>query len=573
MTNSSIDATAAAEHFLAGARDGGLRHVCISPGSRSTPLAVAALRTPGITTSIHLDERVGAFNALGRALASSTPVGLICTSGTAAANFLPAVSEAAMSNVGLIVMTADRPPEHQSWGVGQTFDQRGLYHRQVRTEITMPVGGDGGANFSHRAGWRAASEAIEEHGPIHVNWPFRLPVEPQDGPISAPPPLTEVTRSAKSANPSEVSSLRQALLDARSPLIIAGPATLPSASTTDAERLINAGARAGAPVLADALSGLRGVGGPALVPSPALLFGKGSPFATALSADLIIHLGQTPTAKATRLWWETQRATHVLIDPLNEWNDPSHLATHRYVSPAVELLEAATEALDQPQTHLDTWVSAGEKAAAAMQQTLTETSNLTEAAIAHAIGTTATGNDVIVASSSMPVRDIDMFVDISCPARVFANRGINGIDGVIATAAGITNARAATDNGGRTVVLIGDVALLHDVGGLLDAARHETPMTIVVPNNDGGGIFSMLPAKDALDAAVFDELLQTPHGTTFEFLASHPGITHTFATDIEAALAEAHTSPQTPITIIECSVSIEDRFSLQHAYTEVLAST
>ena len=142
MTSAPIDATAAAELFLSGARDAGLRHVCISPGSRSTPLAIAALRTPGLTTSVHLDERVAGFVALGNALASCQPTALICTSGTAGANYLPALSEANMSNVPLLALTADRPPEHWSWGVGQTFTQTGLYHQQVRAEFEMPVGGD-----------------------------------------------------------------------------------------------------------------------------------------------------------------------------------------------------------------------------------------------------------------------------------------------------------------------------------------------------------------------------------------------------------------------------------------------
>lgn len=559
----AIDATSAVEFFLAGARDAGMRHVCISPGSRSTPLAIAALRTAGLSTSIHLDERVSAFVALGRAAATGRPVGLICTSGTAAANFLPAVAEASLSHVPLIVMTADRPPEHQAWGVGQTFEQRGLYHRQVRHEFAMPVGGDGGENHAHRTGWRAVSTAVEQSGPVHINWPFRLSLEPGQGPQDIAPVFDERVPLRPFADPTEVESLTELLSNAENPVIIAGPQTLgPDANHTRsadaAERLCAAAYAAGVPILADALSGLRGPGRNALIAYPALATERAD--VDSLAADLVIHVGQTPTAKRIRLWWESLSATHVLIDPRSQWHDPSHLATHRFRSTPVALLAAALDDLTIAPDHLERWVTAGTTTARICAETRSASPTLDEPGIVAALSDHTTGDDLIVASSSMPVRDIDTYLPTDSAVQVYANRGVNGIDGVISTAAGIASARTAGGDRGRTFVLIGDVALIHDTGGVLDAARNGTRLTIVVPNNDGGGIFSFLPARNALDTETFDRLFQTPHGATFEFLASYPGVRHLFTDDLDATLADLDaTSAGEAVTIIEIATSSTER--------------
>ncbi len=579
MSNTPLDATAAVEHFLAGARDGGLTHICISPGSRSTPLAVAALRTPGITTSVHLDERVAAFHGLGRARASGTTVGLICTSGTAAANYLPAVSEAGMNNVPLLVVTADRPPEHQSWGVGQTFEQNGLYHNQVRAEFSMPVGGTGGAAFSQRAGWRAALTTIDQHGPVHVNWPFRLPLEPAGEAIDPPLALGNVDLDAqkpiaKILMPREVADLQVRLRAASRPLIIAGPQSpLAQPDRTEANRLGALAAATNIPILADALSGLRGPEMAALVQSPALVLAQSAATVEALTPDLIIRIGQTPTAKAQRLWWEDHPCPHLLIDPLNEWNDPSHLSAQRYRSDPIALLTAALGEIGDigDSAYYQRWLAAGETAAAAVERVLAaedgdgsnDHTGLAEPQIAQIVTASASPDDHIVVSSSLPVRDVDTFGGVDCPAAVSANRGINGIDGVISTAAGIAAAAGVgattTSPEGHTVVLIGDVALMHDLGGVLDAARNETLLIIVVPNNDGGGIFSMLPAKQALDDDTFSTLFTTSHGADFSFLGGYPGVAYEHCGDLSDALKRAKSDPRAPVTILEVTTSTEHR--------------
>ena len=561
MTVPRLDPTAAAEYFFAGAHNAGLEHVVVSPGSRSTPLSIAVSRSPGLTYSVELDERVAAFVALGRAKASGRPVGLVCTSGTAAANYLPAVAEASMSNIPLVVITADRPPEHQRWGVGQSFDQRGLYQRQVRDEITMPVGADAGVAHAQRAGWRATATAVERHGPVHVNWPFRMPLEPTAAPIEPPAPLSAVPSSSPEPNAEQITLLANALSASQRPVIIAGPdASRGAAQETGEASLVEFAARHSIPVLADVLSGVgRGPGGP-VVPAHAFLAHAKAP-----APDLVVHVGQTPTAKSLRLWWEQLDCAHLLIDPLDEWQDASHLVTERIRSAPEPTLAAASPLIDQSWDAgwLDTWTALGKGVTNATNDVLDGWGGYTEAHIARSLGATATALDRIVASSSMPVRDLDSFA-ASTPARVYANRGINGIDGVVSTAAGIHS----TATSGRTFVVIGDVAALHDVGGILSAARRNSALTIVVPNNDGGGIFSFLPVVESIDADLFAELFHTPHGTSFGFLAGHENIHHEFTTDLEAAIASS--AGREGISILEVSVKTPDRLALQESITSAV---
>ncbi len=565
-----VDATAAAEHFFAGARDAGLAHVVLSPGSRSTALSLAVTRTPNLPYSIELDERVAAFVALGYAATSGSPVALICTSGTAAANYLPAVAEASLSNVPLIVITADRPPEHQHWGVGQSFDQRGLYHRQVRDEITMPVGGEGGARFCVLAGARAAETARSAHGPVHVNWAFRLPIEPTAPPID-PPKTPHLGGAARRAGDDDIDYLLSLLKKSRRPLIIAGPRTISvvngvDAALADAKRLLDAAKALSIPILADVLSGLRGAGlrSEALIDAPSLAVTAPS----APEPDLIIRLGNTPTAKVQRLWWEKQAAQHVLVDPLNDWHDPSHLLTARLTSPPASLLAGVAAAQSDlgDSAWLTRWQGVGSAVARAIEETLLSWSTTTEAHVASALSASATTIDRIVASSSMPVRDLDTFTPVGAAPRVLANRGINGIDGVVSTAIG---AQMASTHG-RTYALVGDVAAIHDIGGVLSAGRNDVPLTIIIPNNDGGGIFSLLPIRDALDDEEFNELFHTPHGTTFSFLQDHPGITVIQSSDVRDALLQ--TRNHDGVVVIEVTVDTPERMAFADALRDAIRS-
>ncbi len=571
MTPSSTDSTAAAEHFFAGSVAAGMTHVILSPGSRSTPLAIAADRTAGLTLHVHLDERSAAFAALGQAKSTGCAVGLVCTSGTAAANYLPAIAEASMSNVPLVAITADRPPEHQHIGVGQSFDQRGLFGSHVRDEITMPVGADGGVPFTERAGWRAVATAIEQHGPVHVNWAFRLPLEPENTPIGRTPSLPPVNTPQRFPEPDHIAHLGELLTRSERPLIVAGPDSVDATTSDDAERIWKAAHELGIPILADVLSGLRGDEAPTLIDAPTLVVGGVVP-----TPDLVIRLGQTPTAKSTRLWWESFEAPQLLIDPFDDWHDPSSVMSSRVRCSAPSLFEEVASRGSDSTTStsgwVEEWVEQGQRVDAVCSAALTASNTLTEAHVAALIGLHTPSDSPIIASSSMPIRDLDTFTSVRRNGRVLANRGINGIDGVVSTSIGVFRSSPAN----RPVVHIGDVAALHDVGGILDAARQGADLTIVIPNNDGGGIFSFLPAKTALKDSQFTSLFHTPHGTTFEFLGGHDAIRYELVasgkgTDVGSAIERSFT--EAGVSIIEIPMSTADRLEFRDALSEQLHSS
>jgi 2-succinyl-5-enolpyruvyl-6-hydroxy-3-cyclohexene-1-carboxylate synthase len=230
------------------------------------------------------------------------------------------------------------------------------------------------------------------------------------------------------------------------------------------------------------------------------------------------------------------------------------------------LIEAAGNAADPAGSRwLDRWRDAGERAASIRADVLAGTDALTEAHVASILGLAVGDDDTIVASSSMPVRDIDSFTTIGLKASVLSNRGINGIDGVVSTAIGAARASSV----GRVLVHIGDVAALHDIGGILDAVRQNIPLTIVLPNNDGGGIFSFLPAREALDAATFQSLFHAPHGTTFDFLGQHRGVHHE---QVLKGLSDAITSAaeRPGVSILEVRVSTPERLALQTRLVEAI---
>lgn len=551
--NTTTDSTDAAELFFSGASSAGLRRVLVCPGSRSSPLAFAAWRRPNLRVDVHLDERTAAFAALGEAKASGEPVAVVCTSGTAAANFAPAVAEASMSNVSLVLISADRPPEHQGWGVGQSVDQRGLFGSHVRAEITMPVGATGGDEFNQRVGWRAAATAVEERGPVHVNWPFRLPLEPADTPVVSPAELPALAKTMLSRCDEDLAVFTAALRLHHDPVIIAGPGAV--ANSIDAERLLGAAQRLNIPVFADILSGLRGNG--PLVPVPSLTIDSAG-----IGSGLVIRLGDTPTAKSLRLWWESQQdAQHVLIDPHRRWHDPSHAFTERLTSDPAWLFEAAAKVEQKPRNAVQQWREAGENVERSVSNALEQFDAFTEPHVAQILAKWAedTANTTIIASSSMPIRDLDTFSSATAKLRVISNRGVNGIDGVIATAIGVERAVKK-----RVAVLVGDVAALHDVGSILDAARRGTELTIIIPNNDGGGIFSHLPIRSALPAAAFDELFHTPHGTDFSFLGALDNVRYQLASSANELMNALQGTPDQSVSVVEVPVNTNDRLRLSN---------
>lgn len=559
----SPDSTSTAAAFLAGVVRAGALSAVISPGSRSSPITVAAHRLTELTTHIHLDERSAAFAALGEAKVTGAPVLIICSSGTAGANYLPAVAEARQSDVPLVVVTADRPPEHHGWGVGQTFPQRGLFGVHVVEAIEMPVGESGGIDHAIRAGWRAAATATERRGPVHVNWPFRLPLEPT-GSTGAPPVPAQFRAAAVPAiTPREIDiAALEAATAHPEGVIIAGPYTVPPGARAEAtqQAIWEFASRTGWPIMADVLSGLRGAPDNVPVVDMADLLAR----TTALpQPSVVMRLGDTPTAKSIRLWWESlSDAAHVLCDPSSRWQDPSHMATDRLHCDVAELLTSVA-----PTAHDGSWAqrwsALGATTRSVVDQNL-EASEWTEAQIAHAVSSHPAVT-AVVASSSMPVRDLDTMSSARWTATVHSNRGINGIDGVVSTAIGVSRG-----TGLRQTVLIGDVAILHDIGGVLDAVRQKVDLTIVIPNNNGGGIFSHLPIKEALDDTEYDRLFHTPHNTDFAFLGGVDGLHFARAErdTLKNLIEDANSRPG--VSVIECPVETSDSVAHLHHLTQAV---
>ncbi len=482
----------------------GVTHACTSPGSRSTPLVLSLAADERLTVSSHVDERAGSFHALGAAKATGRPAVLACTSGTAAANYAPAVIEAYEARVPLVVLTADRPPELRDVGAGQTIDQVKLYGRAAKwyLEVDEAPATPERMRFLRRLACRAVWTATSGRpGPVHLNWSLREPlILDDDLPRSEPGGGGRKDGRAWTEQYPPAPSAPDLQLTGRYPLLVAG--------TGAGDAVARWAGQHSWPLLADPLSGARR-GEAAIAHYDALLrvpnWGEG------FAPDLVVRVGDLPTSKPLRRWLAgLDGVRQIALDPTGAWEDPD--ASVWEIHPAgPEALRA--EPLDG--RWLDGWRQADTVARQALGGVIGQ--GLTEPAVAVRTAAALGPQDTLVVASSMPVRDLETFAVTG--ARVLANRGANGIDGTVATALGVA---AATS--GRTVLLTGDVAVLHDVGGLLGANRLEdADLTIVLVNNDGGGIFHFLPIASQPG---FERLVATPHGTDFAALAALAGFAH-----------------------------------------------
>ena len=573
----------------------GVRDVCVSPGSRSTPLAAAAATTPSLRCFSQIDERSAAFFALGLARRTRTPVALVCTSGTAAANYLPAVIEAHYARVPLIVLSADRPHELREWGAGQTIDQVHLYGRHVRWFAEAPLAEATRSALRHvRAlACRAVAAASgRPPGPVHLNLPFREPLEPAvvagdvPGRLDAlaaegraTGPYARVADAAARPAPEEVARLARLVREFPRGVIACGPLDGP---VEELDAIASLARAAAWPLLAEPTSQLRcgaHVDDCPVVSTADLLL-RDERFAGRLAPDVVLRVGDTPTSKAFRLWLE-RHAPHrvVLADPDGAWHDPSHLASDvLHVHPAA--LAEATERLlgDWSRPEPDrgwqgAWIEADARAAATLDRELAEEAELLEPRAARELADALPDDAVLYVSNSMPVRDLDAFLPARArPLRVLCNRGANGIDGVLSSACG-----AAAGGEGPLVLLTGDLAFLHDLGGLLAVRRHGLRLVIVVLQNDGGGIFSFLPVARHPREVGFEEHFLTPHGLDFQPLARAFGLGFERVTSWEhyrTALKEALAAPGS--TVIEVPVDRERNVAhqrrLQRAVADAVAS-
>lgn len=522
----------------------GVRHVCVCPGSRSTPLVVAAARADGVVVHTHLDERCAGFFGLGIARASRVPVALVCTSGTAAANFLPAVVEAYHARVPLVVLTADRPPELRDVGAGQTIDQVRLFGSHVRlfAEAPPPAPGLDVVRYANALSARAVAAALgPPAGPVHLNLPFREPLEP---PMDEPADESVRGAAERASAPAArgvlvpdadlVAELAAEFSAERRGLIVAGPTDREPGLAAAAARLART---LGWPLLAEPISQLRC--GPHVAGAPVVAhydaFLRDPEFAADHAPGLVLRLGDTPTSKPLRQFLDADPKTRiVLADPDGAWHDPTYRAERTVRADAALLCDAIAGALAERTGAAAAagwardFLAADRACARTFEEVLAVEPRLLPPAAVRAVAGALPDGATLFVSNSMAVRDVDTFWPTSeRNLRALCNRGANGIDGIVSTALG-----ASLASSGPTAVITGDLAFLHDVGGLFAARRFEGSCTFVVLHDDGGGIFSFLPIAAYGDRVGFRDLFTLPHGIALAPAAALYGIEHVPAADL-----------------------------------------
>jgi 2-succinyl-5-enolpyruvyl-6-hydroxy-3-cyclohexene-1-carboxylate synthase len=499
----------------------GLRHAVLSPGSRSTPLALALWRQEEIETTVILDERSAAFFALGAAQASGAPVAILCTSGTAAANFHPAVCEADHAAVPLLVLTADRPPELRGVGAGQAIDQLKLYGSSVRWfyEVGSHEADDGGLLHFRSTACRAFAAARGEQraGPVHLNFPFREPLAPlpDKGAVTATDPLALEGRGGRpltavtpiDMEPSQflLDEVAGHIAEADIGVIVAGRQLDPELR----EPLAHLARVAGFPILAEPTSQLRcGPHERTYVITAYDLLLRDDRFREMASPDLVLRFGEMPTSKPLRSWLAESGADQIVADPLGDWNEPTRRAAALLRADPTELASGWAARVGEERPPPAMWLEAERAARGAIESELSALDALTEPSLQLALGAAYDDGELIYTASSMPIRDQEAFLPSTDRDVAFlCNRGANGIDGLISSGIGAAHATAKP-----TTIVTGDLGLLHDIGGLAALREVSTPVRIVVIDNDGGGIFHFLPQEQALDGDEFEAILGTPRG-------------------------------------------------------------
>jgi 2-succinyl-5-enolpyruvyl-6-hydroxy-3-cyclohexene-1-carboxylate synthase len=515
--------TALASAFAEELARSGLRLAVISPGSRSTPLAVALWRQPEIEVAVIVDERSAGFFALGAAQAGGEPVALLCTSGTALVNYHPAVVEADESGVPLVVLSADRPPELRGIGAGQTIDQIKSFGASVRwfCEVGTHAADDSGLLHYRSVACRAMARARGEvrPGPVHLNLPWREPLAPVpvEGAVTATDPLalegrderplTAVTKVDLEPSVFLLDEMAGHIGDAISGVIIAGRQLDPELR----DPLAHLARVSGFPILADPTSQVRC--GPHdrshVVASYDLLLHE-EHFARSVVPELVLRFGEMPTSKPLRAWLAASGADEIVVDPYGGWNEPTNRAAAILRADPSECAAgwaARLEGLEGRERPLpDRWLEAEKTAQAALDEALALDAAITEPALHRALGAAYQDGDLVYTSSSMPIRDQETFVAPSpTDVHFLSNRGANGIDGLISSGIG-----AARASGRPTTIVTGDLGLLHDLGSLAALREVSIPVRIVVIDNAGGGIFHFLPQEAVLPEGEFEALLGTP---------------------------------------------------------------
>ncbi|NKQ34616.1 MAG: 2-succinyl-5-enolpyruvyl-6-hydroxy-3-cyclohexene-1-carboxylic-acid synthase [Chloroflexi bacterium] len=549
--------------FVDALAQAGLTAVVISPGSRSTPLTLAFDAHPDIEVFLHLDERSAGFMALGMALELDRPVALVCTSGTAAANYLPAIVEANMSQIPLLILTADRPPELRHSGANQTIDQIKIYGDQVLWSVDAPLPQADAPSVSIRNIQTLAARAYAtanglRKGPVHVNFPFRKPLEPeirdwrleidaQRQISNLQSPISHVSHGRLHPIPQQLAQLTAVIQKHTRGLIICGP-RCPGGDFPQAAAALSR--QTGYPVLADPISGLRfgeWVADTAVI----------SAYETFLQTDpgwpepeIILRFGAVPVSKWLNTWLDHTRPAHrIHIRENGVWADDSHRTTLFLQANETAVCQQLTARLSLRENK--EWVTAVSQTDAQTWQLLDnalEQAWFDGAVVADALALIPPDSSLFM-GNSLPIRHLDQYGRAQTkPIRAYANRGASGIDGNLSTALGM-----ALANGRPLTVILGDITFYHDMNGLLPISNPSTssgrilqsPISILVSNNNGGGIFNRLPIAQI--EPPFTRLFRTPHNLNFAPAAEMYGLAYEWVNGrdhLRQLLSNAPTRPR-----------------------------
>ena len=514
----------------------GVEHFVVCPGSRSTPLVQAVARHPEAKATIWNDERGGAFHALGIGRVAG-PAAVVTTSGTAVANLLPAVVEASLDAVPMILLTADRPHELREVGANQSVRQTRMFSDHTRWAFDLPVPDDRSPARSLLTTVDHAVHMAERQthpGPVQLNCPFREPLAPSDEAwdracldgldswleTEAPFTWLEETVEPCPIGDSWLAEFAAELDGVENGLLLVGDIGYGHGAVALAYRL-------GWPVWTDLRTHYDANPEwgypPHRMPHADRLLGRG------FAPDMVIQLGSRPTSKRLQAWLDDGHVAHyVVVDPRPERLDPGHRVTHRFVSSVDHWCDALDDALmelrdedDLSRTAPESLVTLHTAVQGALDEAVAAGDELSEPWLARRVSELAPAGSKLFASNSMPIRDLQVFRTEARPElEIVANRGASGIDGIVSTAAGV-----ARGCGNPVTLLIGDLALLHDVNALMHLRALEQPVTIVAINNGGGGIFSFLPIAKHED--VLRPFVETPHDIRFEGIAASFGLPYT----------------------------------------------
>lgn len=551
-----------------------VRHLCITPGSRSAPLVMAAASDQRFKTWVHVDERSAGFFALGLGKATRRPAGVITTSGTATANLLPAAIEAAQSGVPILFLTADRPRSLKGADANQTIEQRGLYGDNIRESFEAGLPDARDLRRIRTIACRAVGASLAPNpGPVHVNFEFEKPLEPLDlspaeatalrnddrlgmeGRAGTAPMVRIVTRD-NLAPTGAADHIAELLKHGSRGVIIAGPVPDPDEVGPALCRLATS---TGFPLLADPLSGARyGPHFNAHVVAAHDLILRDPEVRAALRPDLIVRVGSSPTsASLLSFVQESAEVPQVVIAEGGRWNDHLWSASEYVRTDPAPFLDSVTERTNNtiaPKEWRDLWEEIDDVAQRAAVNTEGE---FFEGNVIASVVLAAPEGSTLFVSNSMPIRDMDAFGgEGSKTLRIHGNRGASGIDGILSTALGIS----AAGIGGRVIAIVGDLAFLHDSSGLLAAKKYDLNVVFVVIDNDGGGIFHMMPIRD--HEPHFTQYFATPHGLDLGRVADLYAINYRWSdgpVEFRTALDQALASTGPAIVVVKTDRDVNQR--------------